>query len=132
MTPVRSLTDLRMITPGGSASGTILARRKVEIELLAVLLFVERLGAGMRASVCDVRRNGHAFFLHPRDRLLDADRVPDFKRSQLPAEAPAHRAIDFDYRVGNFRNSLGGVTERARKRLPEKRADAILAPRQAP
>ena len=61
--------------------------------------------------------------------LLDADRVPNFKRPQLPTEAPPHRAIDFDDIVCDFRDSLRGVGECLCERLPQESAGAIFAPR---
>src|SRR5262245_33047854 len=62
--------------------------------------------------------------------MLDTDGVPDFKWAKFPVEAPAHGPINFNYGVGNLRNSLGRITERARQRLPNKRADAIFSPNQ--
>src|SRR5207253_10813508 len=51
-----------------------------------------------------------------------------FEWPELPIEAPAHRAIDFDDRVSDFRYAISGVAKRARKRLPEKRANPIFGP----
>ena len=94
------------------------------------MFLVERFRAGGQHLLRHSREPRMPFFLHARDGLLNADRVPGFKRPQLPTKAPAHRAIDFHDVVGNLRNVFRGVSERARHRLPKKRAHAILAPNQ--
>ncbi len=73
-----------------------------------------------RQQLLDVRRDWLAFFLHARDGGLDAGGVPQFERAHLPVEAHAHGAIDFDDRVGNFGNAIGGVSPEIGKRRPEK------------
>ncbi len=98
--------------PWRIAERNVFARREIKVKLLRVLFFVEGSGANSQ-HLFDVRGNRHPLFFHPRHRLLDADRIPNFKRPQLPAKTPAHRAIDFDYVVRDFGNAFGCVRERA-------------------
>src|ERR1700749_1006811 len=105
----------------------VLARREVEVELAPAFGLIK----GGRARVqhlLNVRGNGAPLFLHPLDRLLDADCVPSLEDSEFPTEAPLHRAVDFDDRVGDLRNPVRRVREDARHRLPKERARALLSP----
>src|SRR6185295_4060323 len=98
-----------------------------EIELLALFFFVERGRAGSQ-HVLNIFRYSQSLFFHTRDRFLNANRIPNFKWTELPSKAPAHRTIDFNNIVGNLGYSLRSVGQRSRHRLPEKRANAIFAP----
>src|ERR1700749_2466322 len=107
----------------------VLARREVEVELAPAFGLIK----GGRARVqhlLNVRGNGAPLFLHPLDRLLDADCVPSLEDSEFPTEAPLHRAVDFDDRVGDLRNPVRRVREDARHRLPKERARALLSPQE--
>src|SRR6185312_5743527 len=83
---------------GKLAERKILLGGKVEVELLRVLFLVEGLRTAIQHGL-HIRWHAQVFFLHSRDRLFNADRIPGFERSQLPAKSPTHGAIDFDNRV---------------------------------
>ncbi len=79
----------------------------------------------------DIGRDRAAFFLHARDGGLDAGRVPEFKRTQLPVEAQPHGAIDLDDGVGNFGNAVGGVSPQIGQSRPQERAGFVALLRAA-
>src|SRR5438270_228058 len=62
--------------------------------------------------------NRVALFLHALDRGSNASGVPHLERSQLPVEAGAHSAIDFDYRVGDFRYAICRISPKLGQRCP--------------
>ena len=53
------------------------------------------------------------------------------ERTELPAEAPPHRAIDVVDRVGDLRRDRCGVVERRHERVAQERADLVLRRRTA-
>ena len=61
------------------------------------------------------------------EHLLDADRVPGFERSELPAESPLHRAVDVVDRVRDFRRDARRVEERRAERGAQEPADFVVA-----
>ena len=60
-----------------------------------------------------------SFFMRV-DGGLNAGRIPQFERPQLPVEAQAHGAIDLDDGIGNFRNAVGRVVPQIGKRRPQE------------
>ena len=105
----------------------VLFRSEIVKELLAILLFVERFHAAVEHDF-HIRRDSTSFLVQSRNGLFDADGVPNFEWSQFPVEPPAHRAINFDNRIRDFRNAIRRVTKRARQGFPEKCADTIFGP----
>ena len=59
------------------------------------------------------------------DHPLNADRVDELERSELPAEAPTHHAVHVLGGVGDVRRHLGGVDQRRRECLAKKSADSV-------
>src|SRR5574341_1027983 len=80
--------------------------REIKIKALAVFLLVESFYAGIEHCL-HIRGDRPIFLFQLRDRFLDANCVPDFEWPEFPIEPPAHRAIDFDDRVRDLRNSFG-------------------------
>src|SRR3712207_8897105 len=64
--------------------------------------------------------------LFPYTTLFRSDGVPSLEDAQLPAEAPLHRAVNLDDRVGDLGDAVGGVGEDPRARLPEDRKSTRL------
>ena len=60
------------------------------------------------------------------DRLR-ADGVDDLEGTQLPAEAPLHRAVDIVDRVGDVRPHLRRVAQRRPERVAQELSDLVLA-----
>ena len=58
--------------------------------------------------------------------LGDADGIPGFERTELPAETPSHRPIDVVDGVRDGGGDASGVDECRSERRAQKRADRIL------
>ena len=71
-------------------------------------------------QLLDIRATGRPSFFMRVDGGLNSGGIPQFKRPQLPVEAQAHGAVDFDHGVGNFRNAVGGISPQIRERRPEE------------
>src|SRR4029079_11231248 len=72
-----------------------------------------------RKHLLDIRGYRASLFSHPRDRLLDANRIPGLKDAQLVRESPLQRIVDFDNRIGDLRNTVGRINETLRHRSPQ-------------
>ena len=102
-------------------------RPDVVVAARALLVyFVERRVAGFQ-HLPYPGRHGFAFSLSEFQTLLHAQRVPGFKRAQLPAEAGAQGVINLIEGVGDFGDAVADVGKQAGERLAVELARLVLA-----
>ena len=73
-------------------------------------------------------RSRHAFALHTIQGGGDAEQVPRFKWTQLPAETPLHGVVDVHDAVCDFGDTLRRVRKGARQRVPDQVARFVVGP----
>ena len=73
---------------------------------------------------------GGSVIAHASRTALDANRVPGFERTKLPAEAPPHRAVDVVDRVGNLGRDSRGIYQCGAERPADEVAGPIFCQEQ--
>ena len=62
--------------------------------------------------------------------MLDARGVPQLERAHVPVEAELHGAIDFDDRVGDLADAVGGVGPQIGEHVPQEDGGLVARRRQ--
>ena len=104
MTPVRSLTDLRIDNARPLGHGFVFAVDEVVIDCVAASRSCKNVSAPDAEHLLDIRRDGLAFAPHPLDRLADADRVP---ASKTPISQPNPHLIALS--ISTIVSAISGI-----------------------
>ena len=97
----------------------------VVTDLATVLILIERrVAAGQH--LLDPRRDGGTVIFYALHGSGHAERIPDFKRAQLPLEAPLHGVINLEKLIRDFGHAPRGIRHAERERMPQELAGAVL------
>ena len=121
---VRLVQSRKMNRLGRFGFGHVTAFRDIEECAVGGAFFIERTFAS-REKIASQGGHFAAFFLEPVRGFAHAERVPGFKRAQLPVVAPLHCVIHRDRVIGNFREPVGGVANHRAEMFPRENAGLI-------
>ena len=93
----------------------------------SALTEADRLGPCRAGAPLSHQRRGIGTRARRLEHRVDANRIPQLERTQLPAEAPPHRAVDIVDRVRNIGCDACRIDQRRRQRRPQELADAVAA-----